>query len=110
MADIQWDRYPLLAADSHAHSWLTIQANLQLAQNTVEAYGRDLEDYFGFCNRRTIAPLSGYCQLKSFSDDHHSECGDKLAVGRHQPQGVGTQTRDEFQHTMKVEETFVLNT
>ena len=36
----RWDRYPLIAHSPDARSWLTIQANLGLSQNTIEAYGR----------------------------------------------------------------------
>src|SRR5947209_9944627 len=58
MSDIRWERYPLLAQAPHARTWLTIQANLGLALNTIEAYGRALEDYFVFSNRRAISPES----------------------------------------------------
>jgi len=49
MGDVQWKRYPLVAQIPHARSWLTIQANLGLAPNTIDAYGHALEDYLGFC-------------------------------------------------------------
>lgn len=56
MEDIQWDRYPLIAVNQQARAWLTIQANLGLAHNTIEAYGRGLEDYFTFSQRCAIEP------------------------------------------------------
>lgn len=56
MTDIQWDRYPLVATLSTARTWLEIQANLGRAPNTVDAYGRDLEDYLRFCEQLSIAP------------------------------------------------------
>ena len=34
--------------------WLTIQRNLQLAPNTVAAYGRAIEDYLSFCARQEL--------------------------------------------------------
>lgn len=34
--------------------WLQIQANLGLAPNTIDAYGRAMEDYLSFCFRSTI--------------------------------------------------------
>lgn len=55
MPEPRWERYPLLAQDQHAGSWLTIQANLGLAATTVDAYGRALEDYFAFSVRRNVA-------------------------------------------------------
>jgi site-specific recombinase XerD len=56
MSDIRWERYPLLAQSPHARTWLTIQANLGLALNTIEAYGRALEDYLVFSRHRAISP------------------------------------------------------
>lgn len=36
------------------HAWLQIQAHLGLAPNTIDAYGRALEDYLRFCHRQSI--------------------------------------------------------
>lgn len=49
MSKVQWERYPQVAQLPLAHSWLQIQTNLGLAQNTIDAYGRALEDYLRFC-------------------------------------------------------------
>ncbi len=54
MSDIRWERLPLVSVNAHARSWLTIQADLQLAPNTIIAYGRALEDYLAFCARQGI--------------------------------------------------------
>jgi len=54
MSHVQWERYPQAAHLSLANSWLRMQANLGLAQNTIAAYGRALEDYLGFCQRQGI--------------------------------------------------------
>src|SRR5438045_3512233 len=54
LIDISWARYPMVAHLSHARVWLQIQANLGLASNTIDAYGRALEDYLGFCHRHEI--------------------------------------------------------
>jgi integrase/recombinase XerD len=56
MGSIRWEFYPLVAQDEHACSWLRIQANLQLAATTIDAYGRSLNDYLGFCRRQQIQP------------------------------------------------------
>ncbi len=40
MSHIQWERYPSVAGLLQARTWLQIQHDLGLAQNTVEAYGR----------------------------------------------------------------------
>jgi integrase/recombinase XerD len=54
MPEIQWSRYPLVAASPHARTWLTIRANLQLARNTIEAYGRALEEYLAFTQQHLV--------------------------------------------------------
>src|SRR5262249_59674348 len=56
MSVIQWERYPTVAQHSRARTWLTIQANLELAGNTIEAYGRALEDYLTFSQRVAVVP------------------------------------------------------
>ena len=56
MADVRWERYPRVAGSGTARAWLTIQANLGLAANTVEAYGRALEDYLAFSADRSVVP------------------------------------------------------
>ena len=56
MESIKWERYPRLAGSGSAKAWMTIQINLGLARNTVEAYCRALEDYLTFCERRGQPP------------------------------------------------------
>lgn len=56
MAEIDWSRYPLLAASPNARTWLTIRANLQLARNTIETYGRALEEYLAFSRQHAVVP------------------------------------------------------
>jgi hypothetical protein len=58
VAEVRWERFPEVAQNLHARAWLTIQADLGLAANTVEAYGRALEDYFSFTRRSTVEPDS----------------------------------------------------
>jgi integrase/recombinase XerD len=56
MADIQWERYPLVAALPCACTWLTIQHRLGRATATIDAYGRALQDYLTFCTNHQIRP------------------------------------------------------
>ena len=56
MTQVRWERYPLVAQSPHARSWLSMQGNLGLAQNTVDAYGRALEDYLAFSSRDNFSP------------------------------------------------------
>jgi integrase/recombinase XerD len=54
---IRWDRCPLVAADPHARSWLTLQSHRGLALNTLEAYSRDLERYLRFVEHHHLSWL-----------------------------------------------------
>lgn len=51
MADVRWDRYPYVARNEMARTWLRIGANLGLASNTIDAYGRALQDYLVFSSK-----------------------------------------------------------
>jgi len=57
VTEIRWSRFPLVAAHEHAHRWLQFTAHLGRAQNTVEAYGRALEDHLRFCGSVGADPL-----------------------------------------------------
>jgi len=48
VAVIRWARHPHVAAEDWSRRWLQIQADLGLAQNTVDAYGRGLEEFLCF--------------------------------------------------------------
>jgi integrase/recombinase XerD len=45
MTEVQWSHFPLVAAYEHAHRWLQFTAHLGRAQNTIEAYGRAVDDH-----------------------------------------------------------------
>ncbi len=53
---VRWERYPLLVQQPRARIWLTIQSDLGLARNTIDAYGRALEDYLRFSGRGEVRP------------------------------------------------------
>ena len=57
-SEIHWGRYPSVAQDSRAKSWLTIQRNLGLASNTIDAYGQALDDFLRFSVRGGIDPAT----------------------------------------------------
>jgi site-specific recombinase XerD len=70
MREVRWERYPLLAQQPHARPWLAIQADLGLARNTIEAYGRALEDYLRFSARRDVQPdTAGRSDLAAYVRD-----------------------------------------
>lgn len=56
MTEIRWEQYPLVSQHALARTWLQRQVHLQLAPNTVDAYGRCLNDYLGFCARHSVPP------------------------------------------------------
>jgi len=56
MSEIDWTRYPLTVNHDLGRRWLQIQRDLGLAQNTVEAYGRGLEEYLRFVRISGVAP------------------------------------------------------
>ncbi len=58
MSTVRWELYPLVAASALPHAWLQRQSHLQLAPNTVDAYGRCLNDFLAFCQRSGIEPLA----------------------------------------------------
>jgi site-specific recombinase XerD len=58
--EVRWERFPRVAGSPEGKQWLEIQAMLGLAQNTVEAYGRGLEDFLRWCGRsRVMAGSAG---------------------------------------------------
>jgi hypothetical protein len=44
---VNWDRYPQVATVPRAREWLAMQVDLGRAPNTVDAYGRGLNDFLG---------------------------------------------------------------
>jgi integrase/recombinase XerD len=56
MSTIHWQRYPQVATLPAACTWLTIQRQLGLANATIDAYGRALQDYLTFCVVQQIPP------------------------------------------------------
>jgi len=54
--EIPWERHPTTQHSPTASAWLTIQASLGLAINTLDAYVQALEDYFVFCSVHIVEP------------------------------------------------------
>lgn len=52
---IQWARCPLIAKNDYARRWLQTVADLGHARNTVEAYGRAVEEYLSFTKGLGVA-------------------------------------------------------
>src|SRR5258708_6970012 len=56
MSEVRWELYPLVAEVELARAWLQMQANLQLAPKTIDAYGRCLGDFLAFCTGEQLVP------------------------------------------------------
>lgn len=55
---VDWCKFPLVAGQKLAKAWLNFETYRGLADNTIEAYGRALEDYLAFCEREQINALT----------------------------------------------------
>lgn len=49
MITVQWERYPLVDRHPEGRRWLQFTANIGRAWNTVDAYGRAVDDHLAFC-------------------------------------------------------------
>jgi site-specific recombinase XerD len=58
MAAIQWSRYQAVVENEFSRRWLQIQVDLGLAQNTVDAYARGLDEYLRFVRSRAVPAIS----------------------------------------------------
>ncbi|KOV03329.1 hypothetical protein ADK91_17895 [Streptomyces sp. XY511] len=57
MVDVPWGKFPTLAADQEARRWLQFMANIGRAPNTIDAYGRAVDDHLRFCAAEGTEPL-----------------------------------------------------
>jgi site-specific recombinase XerD len=51
---LRWERYPLVSELPSARAWLSFQSKRGLAPNTLEAYGRGLQEFLGFAAGNAI--------------------------------------------------------
>jgi hypothetical protein len=56
MTEVKWNCYPVVAVNPQARAWLRMHGDLGRAPNTVDAYGRGLEDYLRFTDRVGVRP------------------------------------------------------
>jgi site-specific recombinase XerD len=55
MTSVHWEKYSAIERCDRAGEWLEMQANLGLSPNTIDAYGRALDDYLRFTTAARIA-------------------------------------------------------
>ncbi len=74
--EIRWDRFPRVENSQAGKRWLEIQQMLGLAANTVEAYGRGLEDFLRWCEgAEVVAADAGRGDLAGYVGDLRSRPG-----------------------------------
>ena len=62
-----WHALSNICKDTHARAWVSLQADLLRAPNTVIAYARGLDHYLGFCSRGGIDMTSaGRAQITGY--------------------------------------------
>jgi site-specific recombinase XerD len=90
MSTICWDHFPLAARDRHALAWLTLQALLGLAPNTIHAYGHALEDYFTFSVRCAVSPATATrAHIAAYVRDLSERPNPRIAATRVLPARAG---------------------
>jgi len=75
---VYWERYPRVAEHKTGRAWLQIQANLMLAPNTIDAYGRGLEEYLCFSLNMGVG-------IETVAKDHVARYVHFLAKKPHPP-------------------------
>ena len=58
MANVRWEHYPHVGGNEVARAWLVLESNLGLAANTLDAYGRGLEEYIAFSAGKDTAVVT----------------------------------------------------
>ena len=75
-SEIRWDRFPRVRGTVEGKKWLEIQHMLGLAPNSVEAYGRGLEDFLRWCEGANVAvACAGRAELACYVGDLRSRPG-----------------------------------
>jgi integrase/recombinase XerD len=84
MGQIHWKRYPKVANHLHSQAWLL--TNINLAPNTIDAYGRGLEDYLSFCARNNFDPRADKKEqialwINDLNNRPNIRCPNELSLG-----------------------------
>jgi integrase/recombinase XerD len=90
MTEVCWRHFPNVGNDEYARRWLQFTANIGRARNTVEAYGRALEDHFGFCGSVGADPLLLRADvIAAWIGDLHERPNSRAPNGVHLDSRVG---------------------
>lgn len=84
MATINWDGFPLVQQQDLAWRWLHFIANLGRAPNTVNAYGRAVEDFLRFCVVSGANPVMAHADVVAdwIGEMHARRLAHVTAAGR----------------------------
>ncbi len=75
---IRWDRFERVQGIPEGKKWLEIQHMLGLASNTIEAYGRGLEDFLRWCESADVEAVgAGQAELASYVGDLRDRPGQR---------------------------------
>ena len=91
MNTTNWNRYPAIGENPQVLKWLTIQTQLQLSPNTVQAYARALQDFLSFCQQYQIKD-------ETTSQEHIALWVNQMAtrtVGHSHKQGLANATMQQ---------------
>lgn len=58
MKEVAWERFADVGAHEQGRRWLQFTANIGRAPNTIDAYGRALQDYFTYCVAAGADPVT----------------------------------------------------
>jgi site-specific recombinase XerD len=58
MVDVRWEHFPRVSVSETARAWLVLGMNLGLAANTLDAYGRALEEFITFSAGTGVAVIA----------------------------------------------------
>lgn len=90
MGAVRFERFVLVARCKSARAWLSVQADLGLAQNTLDAYCRALEDYLSYSDRAGVdVPTAGRSQIAAYVRDLASRPNRRAANVVRLDSGVG---------------------
>lgn len=90
MIEVRWDFYPHVAASIHGKAWLQVQAYLQLAPRTIDAYGRSLNAFLEFCEAHEFtAENVKREQITAYVQDLAQRPNPKGRAIRHLDSGAG---------------------
>lgn len=96
MTDIKRVSYPRVEEHEHARRWLQFTANIGRAPNTIDAYGRAVDDHLRFCRLVGGDPLTIRADVvAAWIGDMFQRLNPRSAKLVHLDSGAGLAKRDD---------------